>query len=120
MADQATRDRATDLLALHRDPRLLTVVNVWDSISAKVVAGTEGTQALATASHSIAASLGYPDGEQIPVDEMLAAADGETQLVTQTHSKTFGKLLLDRDARTLRRRVPPDALHHTVVRWHGR
>jgi 2-methylisocitrate lyase-like PEP mutase family enzyme len=73
MADQGTRDRATDLLALHRDPRLLTVVNVWDSISAKVVAGTEGTKALATASHSIAASLGYPDGEQIPVDEMLAA-----------------------------------------------
>jgi 2-methylisocitrate lyase-like PEP mutase family enzyme len=75
MADQGTRDRATELLALHRDPRLLTVVNVWDSISAKVVAGTEGTKALATASHSIAASLGYPDGEQIPVDEMLAAVE---------------------------------------------
>ncbi|HET9423269.1 MAG TPA: isocitrate lyase/phosphoenolpyruvate mutase family protein [Nocardioides sp.] len=73
MADQGTRDRATDLLTLHRDPRLLTVVNVWDSISAKVVAGTDGTKALATASHSIAASLGYPDGEKIPVDEMLAA-----------------------------------------------
>jgi 2-methylisocitrate lyase-like PEP mutase family enzyme len=73
MADPGTRDRATDLLTLHRDPRLLTVVNVWDSITAKVVAGTEGTKALATASHSIAASLGYPDGEQIPVDEMLAA-----------------------------------------------
>ena len=32
-----------------------------------------GLQALATASHSIAASLGYTDGEQIPVDEMIAA-----------------------------------------------
>jgi 2-methylisocitrate lyase-like PEP mutase family enzyme len=75
MADQGTRDRATDLLTLHRDPRLLTVVNVWDVASAKVVAGTEGTKALATASHSIAASLGYPDGEKIPVDEMLAAVE---------------------------------------------
>ena len=75
MADQGTRDRATELLRLHSDPALLTVVNVWDVASAKVVAGTEGTKALATASHSIAASLGYPDGENIPVDEMLAAVE---------------------------------------------
>ena len=32
-----------------------------------------GTTALATASHSIAASYGYPDGENIPVDLMLEA-----------------------------------------------
>ncbi len=64
--------RASQLLGLHTAPRLLTVVNVWDVISAKVVAQTEGTQALATASHSIAASRGYEDGENIPVDEMLA------------------------------------------------
>ena len=75
MADQGTRDRATELLRLHRDPALLTVVNVWDVVSAKVVAGTEGTKALATASHSIAAARGYPDGENIPVDEMLAAVE---------------------------------------------
>lgn len=62
---------ATDFLRLHRDPELLTVVNVWDVISAKVVAGTPGTKALATASHGIAATLGYQDGENIPVDEML-------------------------------------------------
>ncbi|WP_204163710.1 isocitrate lyase/PEP mutase family protein [Nocardioides solisilvae] len=64
--------RAGELLRLHRAPELLTVVNVWDVVSAKVVAGTEGTLALATASHSIAASRGYEDGENIPVDEMLA------------------------------------------------
>ena len=64
-------DRATALLQLHRHPRLLTLVNVWDAISARVVADVPGTAALATASHSIAASLGYEDGEQIPVEEML-------------------------------------------------
>ncbi len=63
--------RATALLRLHRHPRLLTLVNVWDAISARVVADVPGTAALATASHSIAASLGYEDGEQIPVGEML-------------------------------------------------
>jgi 2-methylisocitrate lyase-like PEP mutase family enzyme len=62
---------AAELRRLHEDPTLLTVVNVWDSVTAKVVAETPGTAALATASHSIAAARGYADGEQIPVEEML-------------------------------------------------
>lgn len=73
MSDHPTAARATELLRLHRDPRLLTVVNVWDVISARVVADVPGTTALATASHSIAASLGYADDENIPVDLMLEA-----------------------------------------------
>lgn len=63
--------RATELNRLHADPELLTVVNVWDVISAKVVASVEGTRALATASHSIAVAHGYEDGEKIPVDLMI-------------------------------------------------
>src|SRR6478735_1820992 len=66
-------NKAAELLRLHQDPTLLTVVNVWDSISAKVVADTPGTAAIATASHAIAASWGYPDGEKIPVDTMIGA-----------------------------------------------
>jgi 2-methylisocitrate lyase-like PEP mutase family enzyme len=71
MADDKTRDKASTLLRLHQAPELLTVVNVWDVITAKTVAAVEGTAALATASHSIAASFGYPDGENIPLDLML-------------------------------------------------
>ena len=71
MADDHTRARGAELLRLHRDPALLTVVNVWDVVSARVVAGIPGTTALATASHSIAATYGYDDGESIPVDLML-------------------------------------------------
>jgi 2-methylisocitrate lyase-like PEP mutase family enzyme len=66
-----TADRATRLLELHTAPELLTVVNVWDAISARTVAAVPGTTALATASHSIAATLGYDDGENIPVNEMV-------------------------------------------------
>src|SRR6476469_2914026 len=73
MTADSTRDRATTLLGLHQAPELLTVVNVWDVISATVVADVPGTKALATASHSIAASHGYEDGENIPVEEMIAA-----------------------------------------------
>lgn len=71
MTDASVSAKATELLRLHRDGSLLTVVNVWDVISATVVADVEGTTALATASHSIAASWGYEDGENIPLDLML-------------------------------------------------
>jgi 2-methylisocitrate lyase-like PEP mutase family enzyme len=64
-------ERATLLRSLHTDPALLKVVNVWDVASAQVVAQTPGTTALATASHAIAASYGYEDGEHIPRDLML-------------------------------------------------
>jgi 2-methylisocitrate lyase-like PEP mutase family enzyme len=68
-----TADRASELRALHTDPALLRLVNVWDVASARVVAQTEGTRALATASHAIAAMYGYEDGERIPLDLMLEA-----------------------------------------------
>jgi 2-methylisocitrate lyase-like PEP mutase family enzyme len=68
-----TAERATELLALHTDPSLLRLVNVWDVASARVVADTPGTRAIATASHAIAAMYGYPDGEKIPRDLMLEA-----------------------------------------------
>ena len=66
-------DKAAELLRLHLDPELLVLVNAWDVISATIVAGLPGCRAIATASHSIAASHGYLDGEQIPLDEMITA-----------------------------------------------
>ncbi len=73
MSDESTGSRASELLALHRAEALLKLVNVWDAVSAKVVADVPGTTALATASHSIAASYGYEDGENIPRDLMIEA-----------------------------------------------
>jgi 2-methylisocitrate lyase-like PEP mutase family enzyme len=66
MPDLAARART--LLDLHTAPEILVLANVWDVVSARVVAGTEGVRALATASHSIAATFGYEDGENIPLD----------------------------------------------------
>jgi len=65
MSDLAARART--LFDLHTAPEILTLANVWDVVSAKVVAATEGVRALATASHSIAATFGYEDGERIPL-----------------------------------------------------
>ena len=63
--------KATELLRLHTDPALLVVVNAWDVVSARVIADQPGCRAIATASHSIAATLGYPDNERIPVELMI-------------------------------------------------
>lgn len=73
MSIDSRRGQAERLRDLHLAPEILVLVNVWDAISAKVVANLPGTLALATASHSIAATLGYPDGEVISRDEMLEA-----------------------------------------------
>ena len=77
----STADRAAALRALHSDTTLLTLVNVWDVASARAVAGAEGTRAIATASHAIAAMYGYEDGEQIPRDTMLEAVGRVVQAV---------------------------------------
>lgn len=63
-------DHGQTLRQLHAAPEILVVVNVWDVASAKVAAGVPGTKAIATASHGIAATLGYEDGST-PVGEML-------------------------------------------------
>ena len=48
------------------------LANVWDVASARLVAGL-GHPAIATASAAVTASLGYPDDDSIPPDEMFAA-----------------------------------------------
>lgn len=73
LASETLAPKATELLRLHQAPEILQVINVWDAISAKVVSDIPGVKALATASHSIAASRGYADGENIPLDEMIDA-----------------------------------------------
>src|SRR3954470_17203623 len=68
LAESDLRNRARILLELHTAPEILVLTNVWDVVSAQVVAATEGVRALATASHSIASTFGYPGGENIPLD----------------------------------------------------
>jgi 2-methylisocitrate lyase-like PEP mutase family enzyme len=67
------REKAEELRRLHLAPEPLVLVNVWDAASARVVAGTPGCRAIATASWSIAAAHGFGDGEAIGREGMLAA-----------------------------------------------
>jgi 2-methylisocitrate lyase-like PEP mutase family enzyme len=63
---------AERLRALHHGPDPLVLVNAWDAVSARIVQEV-GFPAVATSSAAVAASLGYPDGQRTPIDEMLAA-----------------------------------------------
>ena len=65
-------EQAGLLRELHRDPKILVLVNAWDVISARTVAEVPGCDAVATASAAITAAHGFDDGEQIPVDLMLS------------------------------------------------
>jgi 2-methylisocitrate lyase-like PEP mutase family enzyme len=69
------REKAETLRSLHTAPELLVMVNVWDAASARTVAAVPGCRALATASWSIAAAHGLPDGEQLSRDAMLTAVE---------------------------------------------
>ena len=64
--------KADELLKLHHGPRILVLPNVWDVASAKLVERA-GFPAIATSSAAIENALGYPDGQRISRDEMLAA-----------------------------------------------
>ena len=64
--------RAEQLRALHHGAQPLLLPNAWDAASARAVVEA-GFPAVATTSSGVAASLGWPDGQQVPPDEMFAA-----------------------------------------------
>jgi 2-methylisocitrate lyase-like PEP mutase family enzyme len=71
-ARAALAARAARFRELHAGPPILILPNAWDAASARLFEAA-GFPALGTTSAGIAASLGYPDGQFIPADEMLQA-----------------------------------------------
>ncbi len=63
--------KALQFRQLHRGPGVLILPNAWDVASARIFEDA-GFPAIATTSAGIAFSLGYPDGQRIPREEMLA------------------------------------------------
>lgn len=62
--------KADAFRAMHHVPPILLLPNAWDAVSARLFVKA-GARAIATTSAGVAATLGYPDGEKIPLDEML-------------------------------------------------
>ncbi|HEY0231677.1 MAG TPA: isocitrate lyase/phosphoenolpyruvate mutase family protein [Dokdonella sp.] len=57
---------------LHDSGELLVLPNAWDAASARIIEEA-GARAIATTSAGMAWSLGFADGERLPVQELLAA-----------------------------------------------
>jgi 2-methylisocitrate lyase-like PEP mutase family enzyme len=66
--------RAELLRSLHVPGDPLIVTNVWDAVTARLVAGVPGVRAIASASHSVSYAHGVPDGEGLSLEQALAAA----------------------------------------------
>ncbi|MET0990722.1 MAG: isocitrate lyase/phosphoenolpyruvate mutase family protein [Glaciihabitans sp.] len=73
-APAGTREKAELLASLHVAGDPLIVTNVWDAVTARIVAETEGVKALASASHAVSFAHGVPDGEGLSVEQAIAAA----------------------------------------------
>jgi 2-methylisocitrate lyase-like PEP mutase family enzyme len=57
--------------AMHHGPKILLLPNIWDVAGARTLEEA-GFAAMATTSAGIAFTLGYPDGQKISREEMLA------------------------------------------------
>jgi 2-methylisocitrate lyase-like PEP mutase family enzyme len=68
---ESQTNKAIQFLQLHRGPNVLILPNAWDVASARIFEDA-GFPAIATTSAGIAFSLGYPDGQRIPREEMMA------------------------------------------------
>jgi 2-methylisocitrate lyase-like PEP mutase family enzyme len=74
-------DNARAFHHLHDSDRLLVLPNAWDAASARIIEQA-GAKAIATTSAGMAWSLGYPDGERLPPDELLAACARISRVVS--------------------------------------
>jgi 2-methylisocitrate lyase-like PEP mutase family enzyme len=74
------QERAAAFREMHAGPKILILPNAWDVARARVLE-VAGFGAIGTTSAGIAASLGYPDGERVPFDEMLRAVWRITEAV---------------------------------------
>jgi 2-methylisocitrate lyase-like PEP mutase family enzyme len=68
---ESQANKANQFRQLHRGPGVLILPNAWDVASARIFEEA-GFPAIATTSAGIAFSLGYPDGQRIPREEMMA------------------------------------------------
>ncbi len=81
MNRDSQRAKAEAFRAMHGRSRILVLPNAWDAMSARVIEEA-GARAIATTSAGVAFSVGYPDGEAIPRDEMIAAIARIARVVT--------------------------------------
>ncbi len=66
--------------SLHQGPDLLILPNAWDAGSARVIEAA-GAKAIATSSAAVAWGHGYPDGEFVPFERVIATIEEIARVV---------------------------------------
>jgi 2-methylisocitrate lyase-like PEP mutase family enzyme len=74
------KQRVAEFRALHAPGQCLLLPNAWDAASAKI-AEVAGAKAVATSSAAVAWCHGYPDGDVMPREVVLAAAKETLRVV---------------------------------------
>lgn len=82
------KDKAAAFGALHQRGNPVIIYNIWDAGTAKAVADA-GAKALGTGSWSVAAAQGYTDGENLPLEVLLATVRSITATVDLPLSVDF-------------------------------
>jgi 2-methylisocitrate lyase-like PEP mutase family enzyme len=71
MSNPQQKEKAEVFRKLHTEGNVLLLANVWDVASARIVEDAR-FPAIATSSAGIAFAQGFPDGQKIPAERMLA------------------------------------------------
>lgn len=70
----------TDFRSLHATGPVLLLANAWDAGSARLIESL-GAPAIATTSCGVAWAQGYPDGDALPPDRLLASVAGIARVI---------------------------------------
>ncbi|RAK57150.1 isocitrate lyase/PEP mutase family protein [Phenylobacterium deserti] len=74
-------DKAERFAALHRGAEILVLPNAWDAASAALMEAA-GAKAVATSSAAVAWAHGYPDGDALPLDRLIATIEAAARNLT--------------------------------------
>lgn len=74
------KTKAETFRALHKAGEILVLPNCWDAASAAIMEDA-GAKAVATSSAAVAWSHGYPDGDLLPLDKVLATVSACARVI---------------------------------------
>lgn len=98
MVHHTTNEKIKSFRHLHQQSTTFTLPNAWNPISAKLYQDS-GFKAVGTTSAGMAISLGYPDGQQLPLQKMIDATkeivDSVTIPVSADIEAGYGKTVED-------------------------
>ncbi|MDE3113389.1 MAG: isocitrate lyase/phosphoenolpyruvate mutase family protein [Chloroflexota bacterium] len=112
MESAEQRAKAEAFRALHAGPRILVLPNAWDAASARVFEEA-GFPAIATTSGGVAAVFGYPDGERVPLADVLRIVERIAAVVrvpVTADMEACGAPSAERVAETVRRTIAAGAV----------